>query len=221
MTHQEFLSLFTKHLYVGGAKRVELIDELRTHLEELHTNESAEEKIGNPRQLARRYNREHLGLLGSVGFMYSLPIIAALLAMSWLIAQNDLVVGLLWILTISFILIAPVWVSMRVLQMHQAKRKIFLYILVTPLIAAITMTVIAFIASMFNVRYGWVGTFFGRAPIDPPEGIGFQWWENILTALNIVWLGYFFSLVIFLMTSGIQKLSTLGISIFPKKKKII
>lgn len=219
MTHQEFLSTFTKHLYVGGTKRNELIHELETHLEELAPSESPVVKIGNPRHLARRYNSEHLGLLGSIGFMYSLPIVAVLLAMSWLVVQNDVVIGVLWMLIITFILIAPVWVSIRVLQMHQAKRKIFLFLLVTPLIATLTVTVIAFIASLYNVRYGWVGSFFGGQPIDPPEGIGFQWWENILTAFNIVWLGYFFSLVIFLMTSGIQKLSTRGISIFPKKKK--
>jgi hypothetical protein len=218
MTQQEFLTTFTKHLYVGGAKRVELIHELQTHLDELESNESPETHLGNPRNLARTYNHEHLGLLSSIGFMYSMPSIVALLAMSWLAVQNDMVVGVLWIMIIVFILIAPVWVSMRVFQMHQAKRKITLYVLLTPILSAVTLTIASF--CIFTL-------FSGYNPLDllthadwksPAERSVFIWKDQFSGALVVSWFGYFFSFVIFLGTLFIKGLMKTNITIFPKKK---
>jgi len=61
MTNEQFLTTFQTHLNVGGPERDEIIAEMKSHLEE-----EMAEKLGDPKQLAEKSNRVHLGLFSSM-----------------------------------------------------------------------------------------------------------------------------------------------------------
>lgn len=216
MTHQEFLSTFTKHLYVGGTKRNELIHELETHLEELAPSESPVVKIGNPRHLARRYNSEHLGLLGSIGFMYSLPILVALLVQMnyWLSSINSWLGDSLFLVIVVFLIFGPVWVSATVFRMHQAKRKLLTYVLFLPIIATLTLTLMAYFAYKIGQPNQLLATFDWETWQSEKT---FIWTRQVILSFQIVFIGYFYSLTVCLMMIFIQGLKKTNITIFRKK----
>jgi hypothetical protein len=60
MTNNQFLTAFQHHLNVGGPQRDEIIAEMKSHLEEEGTK-----KLGDPKMLAQKSNRVHLGFFSS------------------------------------------------------------------------------------------------------------------------------------------------------------
>ncbi len=60
MTNEQFLTTFQHHLNVGGPQRDEIIAEITNHLEE-----ESPEKLGDPKKLASKSNRVHLGFISS------------------------------------------------------------------------------------------------------------------------------------------------------------
>lgn len=65
MNFNQYVTEFEHHLRVGEPKRSEIIAELNTHLDELSQNESPEAALGDPRTLAAKYNRIHIGFFSS------------------------------------------------------------------------------------------------------------------------------------------------------------
>lgn len=77
MTKEVFFKEFERHLLVGSPKREEILAELKTHMDELRAVDAAE--LGNPKSLARQYNRTHVGLLGSRIRMFGFVTLTGLL----------------------------------------------------------------------------------------------------------------------------------------------
>lgn len=65
MTRGAFFAQFERHLLVGKPKREEIIAELQSHLAELSKSADPSVAIGDPKQLAREYNRTHLGFFST------------------------------------------------------------------------------------------------------------------------------------------------------------
>jgi hypothetical protein len=74
MTNEQFLTTFQHHLNVGGQQREEIIAEVKSHLEE-----EGPEKIGDPKLLAQKSNRVHLGFFSSFAKLLWLRLITFLI----------------------------------------------------------------------------------------------------------------------------------------------
>lgn len=93
MTKTGYITDFERHLRVAEPKRNEILAELKTHLEEAENPKI----LGNPKRLARSYNRTHIGLLFSplrihlaiifIAFAFSL---AHLLTIAYLVTGQEL-----------------------------------------------------------------------------------------------------------------------------------
>ncbi len=81
MTKDTFFKNFEHHLLVGSPKREEILAELKTHMGELESDDSA--VLGNPKVLAWQYNRTHIGFLGSHAKMFGLIVLTGFLL--WLL----------------------------------------------------------------------------------------------------------------------------------------
>ena len=80
MTNQEFLSTFQKHLLIAAPKRVELLAEVKSHLEE-----RSSENIGDPKKLATDLNRIHIGPIHSFRQLLLLRLVTfAVFEFGWL-----------------------------------------------------------------------------------------------------------------------------------------
>lgn len=75
MNHEQYLTEFTKRLRVAEPKRREIIAELKTHLAEPGGTDPFT-TLADPKQLARRYNRIHIGLLSHRWLFYLIPLVA-------------------------------------------------------------------------------------------------------------------------------------------------
>ena len=72
VTKAEYLAQFERHLRVGAPKRPEIVAEVKSHFEE---NGQAS-TFGNPKRLADRFNRIHLGFFYNFRRLIAVPIIA-------------------------------------------------------------------------------------------------------------------------------------------------
>ncbi len=77
MTREEYLAQFERHLIVGEPKRNELIAELSTHLDELTDHDDALTIIGNPKRLADKYGRTHIGFFRTWRRLLITPVVTA------------------------------------------------------------------------------------------------------------------------------------------------
>jgi uncharacterized membrane protein len=149
--------------------------------------------------------------------MYSLPIVVAVLfiSMFWGSSYWDSAGIIGSILLIGCILTLPIWVGLRVLQMHQAKRKIFIYVVATPFLAAATIALCSTLVHRIDQQYNFVNVI---SHLDSPDAPAFSFTNQFLGSLSIIMVGYFFSLVVFLGILLVQGFMKLNVSIFPKKK---
>ncbi len=80
MNSVKYISIFERHLLVGEPKRGEILAELSQHIKELKPDADIIASIGNPNQLARTYNRTHIGLLHSRVLLFLMPLVSIFLA---------------------------------------------------------------------------------------------------------------------------------------------
>ncbi len=90
MTKETYLAEFERHLRVGDTKRGDIIAELNTHLEELSSNEHPETVLGDPKPLATRYNRTHIGFFSSDARIAATPFAIAALNLAFMIILRTL-----------------------------------------------------------------------------------------------------------------------------------
>lgn len=76
MTRAEYLTQFERHLRVAEPKRGEIIAEIVTHLDEVDGGPKA---LGDPKTLAKRFNRTHIGMLGNRFMFHALPLVAVII----------------------------------------------------------------------------------------------------------------------------------------------
>lgn len=63
MNSSEYIATFSNFLQTGHLQRQEIIDELKTHLDELPNGaRDIDTQLGNPKLLAQKYDRVHLGI---------------------------------------------------------------------------------------------------------------------------------------------------------------
>lgn len=81
MTNEQFLITFERHLNVGGPQREEIIAELNSHLKE-----QSPEKLGDPKELARKSNRVHIGWLSSFSQLLVIRLLSfVLFEFGWIV----------------------------------------------------------------------------------------------------------------------------------------
>ena len=74
-----FLKKFKHLLLIGGKKREEVIAEIYTHLNELKEKTDTEKSFGDPRRLAIKLNRIHIGFFSSYFRLFGFPVFLAIL----------------------------------------------------------------------------------------------------------------------------------------------
>lgn len=75
MTKDVFFKNFEHHLLIGSPKREEILAELKTHFDELGMDDPM--VLGDPKALARKYNRTHLGLVYSPVRLFAIPVVVS------------------------------------------------------------------------------------------------------------------------------------------------
>lgn len=78
MEKQTFLKQFSQQLHVGSPKREEILTESRHHLDQRKFSD-IEQELGQPKKLARQYNRTHLGYFSSFSRLALIRILCFLL----------------------------------------------------------------------------------------------------------------------------------------------
>lgn len=81
MTREQYIAIFTKHLRVGDPVRTSIMTELNGHIDELPEHAYLIDSLGYPIDLARAYNRTHLGVWHSFILTLSAPFLILFVVM--------------------------------------------------------------------------------------------------------------------------------------------
>lgn len=200
MNHQEFLVIFKKHLRVAEPKRTSLLEEMKTHLDELPKDLDAVTTLGYPMDLARKYNRTHIGLLGSKTLLFGLPTIVTLFlflfswngALSGMIqyASNryEVFSFLIYVPIIFFILCAS-WCGVALRRTHFSTLSFGGLIMSALASPTVLLTLIEYIVWMHDPGRGYLGGIFGQGQMDPPAGYPFAWAWNLQQNFAVAMMG--------------------------------
>lgn len=208
MKHSEFLSIFRKHLRVVEPKRSSLIAELRGHLDELTPSQDPVSVLGYPMDLARKYNRTHIGLLGSLGLLLSLPTLVTLIIWSLFNPWTSFfqlpwtwmfLVGYIPLLLVLFI---SGWVGTALRRTHRPGFTLGAMVISSLLSPTLILLLIQYIAHLVDPHYGYLGGIFGQGYADPPMNAPFAWRYNLTMTFGMVLMGTIVASVIALITSG-------------------
>lgn len=171
MTREYFITEFERHLRVAEPKWGEIIAELKTHIDELPDDNQPAIALGDPKQLAARYNRTHVGWLTE--FRMALLIIVATFVPLFIhqyfidilrtryLTFNEASASSYFLFTLSgnlgmvFPLILAVWIGLTIQRMHRPIQALFRITAI-----ALLCSIAASIISGFD---GWL--FYTELPI--------------------------------------------------------
>lgn len=215
MTSSEFLAIFKKHLRVAEPQRASLIAEMQAHLDELESEQDPITALGYPMDLARKYNRTHIGPLGSTFLLFSLPAIFTLLV--WVsFGSHGYYFGLpTWAIFFTGYIPALTFLGFCALvgvALQRTHHPAFalLGLIVSSLISpTVVLVIIEYFSWLQDPGLGYLGAIFGQGHGDPPAGYPFQWAYNIQAAFGVAFMGTVaattFTLLSFAIFASIQK----------------
>lgn len=190
MNNQFFSTTFEKHLNVGGQQREEILAEVNSHLEEVSAN-----KLGDPKKIARKSNRVHLGLLSSLRQLIIFRLIllvifelGAQIAYPWV--WNPIKNSVFVVTSVITSLIptaAAIIGAFAISRMHRRWEKLLWW--------SLTLTIAALIFQLYN-------HFIAKSVFFPPE-LNIFWWyiTNVVESFIVT---YLLSTGIMLAVSGRQ-----------------
>ncbi len=218
MTHEQYLKLFTRHLRVGEPKRGELVAELRHHLDELPQGANAIEALGYPIDLAGKYNRTHIGLLGSKVNLLILPWVICgfvLLQMVTSLSSNgwqsagDSAVGLgFWMLGSNLLLIvfflAAVWAGISIRRMQHPGMALGGLVISSLIAPIVLLTLAIYLQWRHDPTTGYFGAFLGDEGFDSAAR-PFDFWYNLKNSFGISVITNIFALGTAFMAAWLSK----------------